>query len=293
MTAAGSDLGIFGSEFAAAADGLSWSDVPVFPAQRFGKRQQGSQCFRLPAGPLSLDMTDGSTLRAADRNLVLRAKSPIEARCILYCSFCGMEEVALPPNALSVFRTVKRFEAKLRSVYDRAAGALHKGVLGASPFRPPHVAVLARLALCRAPNPAESVERLLQFIHHSPMVMSYKPVFLLSLLHSLGTDGRANVETVTQQFAEFYRQRRREGLLVERQGARTALIQSLPLGEIRSVMLAMPLERFRQQGFVDLENTRDQISLSRPLWAAFDLSGFLRCAKLCWQKIGVYYARLA
>lgn len=78
---------------------------------------------------------------------------------------------------------------------------------------------------------------------------------------------------------------------MEKPSARTAAIQSLSLPDVRSLMLSMPFERFRQRDLLDLEGS-SLISLPTPIWQNVDMSSFVRCIRLCWQRLGSYYRDL-
>src|SRR5262249_17879894 len=79
-------------------------------------------------------------------------------------------------------------------------------------------------------------ERFLAFLGKMDMFLSYKPVMLLALLNEADKDGKARTACVARRFRQFYRDRRTEGLLVERPGSRKHPIDELDDGEVQRLM---------------------------------------------------------
>jgi hypothetical protein len=75
-------------------------------------------------------------------------------------------------------------------------------------------------------------DRFLQFVMQMDMSASYKPVMLRALLDHVDENGRANLDVIARAFHEFYRERRRAGLTVERADGSE---RADPLGRLRRI----------------------------------------------------------
>jgi superfamily II DNA or RNA helicase len=133
----------------------------------------------------------------------------------------------------------------------------------------------------------------LQFVAEMDMTTSYKPVMLLALLDSADEKGRAKVADVAGRFREFYEERRRRGLTVERPTAVMSRVESLGDADVQRVVLRMPLEKFGRRGYID-HDRRDaaHIRVSPRLWRLLTPDDLSRIRELCHRAIGTYYERI-
>src|SRR5262249_5867063 len=92
-------------------------------------------------------------------------------------------------------------------------------------------------------------DRFLAFVEKMDMAASYKPVMLRALLDLADENGRARLDEMAGAFHEFYRQRRRVGLVVERATSRMA-DPDVARDDACSLMLEMPFRKFEQRKFL-------------------------------------------
>ena len=132
----------------------------------------------------------------------------------------------------------------------------------------------------------------LEFVEEMDMTSSYKPVFLLALLDAMNQDGRAELQTVAANFAEFYRKRHAALQTVEAARLRMARVEELQADEIMSLVLVMPFEKFERRQFLKHERDVAFIGFDRALWRAMAPED-LEKARLCAERaIETYYERL-
>jgi superfamily II DNA or RNA helicase len=152
--------------------------------------------------------------------------------------------------------------------------------------------IRATLGLPRVDD-ASIRELFLEFVARMDMSSSYKPVLLRAMLSEIDENGRARVDDVVRHFHEFYLDRARRGLIVERADLRMAQAAIVASDDVRSLMLQMPFRKFEQRKYLsydraDLAFVRFQPALWRQLKNA-DL-GTIR--DQCEQSILEYYERI-
>lgn len=75
------------------------------------------------------------------------------------------------------------------------------------------------------------------------MSYSYKPVFILSFLDHMDTDGRAKLEDVVQSFADYYENRTAKGLVAEKKSC-IFTKGGYSDKDVERLILSMPFKRF-------------------------------------------------
>jgi len=74
----------------------------------------------LPQEPLKVGhLFFGEQELVTDRGYTYKAKSPVEAKYLIYAQRPGVSEVSVPTEAIDLFRTVKRYELYLRELRER------------------------------------------------------------------------------------------------------------------------------------------------------------------------------
>jgi superfamily II DNA or RNA helicase len=140
----------------------------------------------------------------------------------------------------------------------------------------------------------ESIRALfLEFIGRMDMASSYKPVLLLAFLDHIDEQGKAKITEVVRSFHAFYLDRQRRGELVERGTMRMARPDELSEDEARTVMLAMPFEKFERRRFWQYDKgDLAFIRFSSTLWKQLTTEDVALVRQCCAEAIEAYYAQL-
>jgi superfamily II DNA or RNA helicase len=135
-------------------------------------------------------------------------------------------------------------------------------------------------------------DQFLAYVGEMDMSASYKPVMLRALLDLADGDGRVRVEDLARAFHEFYRERRRAGLTVEKATARMAEPDSLSPDAARQVMLEMPFRKFEQKKFLKYDTDVAFLRFAPALWRKLSPDDRAAIRSGCETKVAEYYERL-
>ena len=136
-------------------------------------------------------------------------------------------------------------------------------------------------------------DRFLEFVDRMDMAASYKPVMLRALLDLADDSGRVNLEAAARAFHEFYRQRDRAGVKVERTSSRMAEPDRVTADVAREVMLSMPFKKFEQRKFLRYDRDVAYLRFAPALWRQLTPENLGAIKTTCAVKIDAYYERLA
>jgi superfamily II DNA or RNA helicase len=135
-------------------------------------------------------------------------------------------------------------------------------------------------------------DRFLEFIETMDMALSYKPVMLLALLDAADEHGKAKASEVARRFQQFYRDRKAQGLVVERPGSRKVPVDELDDTSVLRLMLGMPFEKFERRQFLRYDRDLAYIRFDPRLWRQLRSADLERIRDICKQRIERYYDRL-
>jgi superfamily II DNA or RNA helicase len=137
-------------------------------------------------------------------------------------------------------------------------------------------------------------ELFLNFVQRMDMAASYKPVMLKAILAAVDEAGRVAVDEAAQRFLEFYVDRQRSMLMVERENSRMANPENLQMEDAREIMLSMPFRKFEQRKFLmhDKQNLAF-IKFAPTLWRQLAAEDLLKICRTCDEAIQSYYEKLA
>src|SRR5262249_12664243 len=124
------------------------------------------------------------------------------------------------------------------------------------------------------------------------MSASYKPVLLRAMLDCADSNGRAPLGDVVCRFRDFYQDRRKAGLRVERPNARMSKLEELDDTEIQRVMLDMPFEKFERRRYLRYDRDLAFIRFEPNLWRQLKPDDKQRLREICENSIKRYYERL-
>lgn len=132
----------------------------------------------------------------------------------------------------------------------------------------------------------------LAFVNKMDMSASYKPVMLRALLDLADADGRVRVDDLARAFHDFYRERRRAGLAVEKANSRMGDPDAVPPEVARQVMLEMPFRKFEQKKFLKYDTDVAFVRFAPALWRRLSPDDRVAIRSACDAKIAEYYERL-
>jgi superfamily II DNA or RNA helicase len=136
-------------------------------------------------------------------------------------------------------------------------------------------------------------ERFLAFCEEMDMAASYKPVLLRCMLDTVDDEGSVPVKLLTLAFRDFYRQRKADGLTVEKPRARMARVDELTEMEIQRLILEMPFRKFMQRGFLSYDKDASRVRFAPSLWRGLgDEAALVQVRTLAESAISDYYARI-
>lgn len=96
---------------------------------------------------------------------------------------------------------------------------------------------------------SEKKKMFLDMAKQMQMSKSYKPVFLLSFIQVMNGNMEAMLDDIADLFAEYYENRRRNGLLVEK-GKCIFTAESYTAKDVEKLILNMPFKRFEDMDFM-------------------------------------------
>ena len=109
-----------------------------------------------------------------------------------------------------------------------------------------------------------------EFINEKQFTFSFKIVFLLSLLEHLNINGDANIDSVLQDYTNFYKKRIINGLPVDRNGCVYDKDYLNDNHKMKRSMLENPFEKFERKRFIFYGNDISQLSFNPLLWEKLD-----------------------
>ncbi|GLI34631.1 hypothetical protein DAMNIGENAA_20640 [Desulforhabdus amnigena] len=93
-------------------------------------------------------------------------------------------------------------------------------------------------------------------------------------------------------FWEFYKNRKEQGLAVEKPGMRMVDVDNLILDEVKQVLLSMPFEEFERRHYFRYGRDLALIEMKPSLWKQLAPEDIEEPHRACKKGIETYYARL-
>lgn len=132
----------------------------------------------------------------------------------------------------------------------------------------------------------------MDFVGEMDMSSSYKPVFMKGFLQLVDKKGKASVKKLTKAFREFYEERRKSGLLIEKGNMRMAKVEELADEEVQTIMLQMPFEKFERRKYVKYDRDFAYIAFQKDLWIQLNDIEKSQLIQSCEEEIQRYYERI-
>lgn len=132
----------------------------------------------------------------------------------------------------------------------------------------------------------------LDMIERMDMNYSYKPVFILAMLENCDQNGRAKIEDIVAYFRRFYRQRRENGLIVEKPKS-VYCNEEIEDAEIRRNILTYPFRRFELMSLMRHSRTLELIEIDATVWKKLDDEEKRQVVEACNRNLADYYEKLS
>ena len=116
-------------------------------------------------------------------------------------------------------------------------------------FYPDTVARYAKEFKWKMITQANMKDMFIEMVTTMTMSYSYKPVFILSFLDHMDTDGRAKLEDVVLSLADYYESRTAKGLAAEKKSC-IFTKGGYSDKDVERLILSMPFKRFEDMGFI-------------------------------------------
>lgn len=119
---------------------------------------------------------------------------------------------------------------------------------------------------------------------------SYKPVFLLAFFNNMDADGIARIEDVVEDFINFYEERRRKGLIVEK-GPSIFLSDKYSQKEAEQLLLSMPFKIYEEMGVMNHSKYIGTIQLKKQIVKRLNTKDIEEIKNTCNAGINNYYGK--
>ncbi|MBP3530098.1 MAG: DEAD/DEAH box helicase family protein [Thermoguttaceae bacterium] len=131
----------------------------------------------------------------------------------------------------------------------------------------------------------------MKFVERMDMAYSYKPVLLKAILKNADENGRVAISALVDYFREFYANRRKQGLVVEK-GNSLYQREDCSDKEIERNILANPFRRFEEMSAARHSKSLGTIEVERTIWRKLTDDDKRRIETICDQKLDAYFRRL-
>ncbi len=260
------------------------------------------------AKQITLDMYDEIEIKTADNHLAgdapndidvqetIEDNNPIEKSAVEYILNQTKKPVKDSPNMISHFElislvnvhseTVFRYINEKKIIPDRVekSGSHSKYFFSQDNVR----AIIEKFGWYII---SESNKRrvFFQMIDRMTMSFSYKPVFIKAFL-SVEKDGKASMSKIVGYFRDFYEQRRKAGLFVEKSNSIFAH-SGYTDKEVKKLILVYPYKRFAEMKIFSYSKLFGVVSMDTNVWNSLQSSDKIEICRMCDEHIEKYFSR--
>ncbi len=131
----------------------------------------------------------------------------------------------------------------------------------------------------------------LDMVRKMSMSYSYKPIFLKALLQYADDDGIVSVWSLVSYFRQFFDNRRKANLIVEKRDS-VYMDMQISDDDILCNILAYPFKRFADIGAVSYDKDSHEITINQPMWVSFSENEKKEILDVCNHKLKEYFSTL-
>lgn len=122
---------------------------------------------------------------------------------------------------------------------------------------------------------------------------SYKMVLILSLLKSIDNTGKASLNKVVENFLQYYKDREKSGIIIEKEGNVINKLDSMKVGRIRSLILGDPYNALSSVLIKEGSLPADEHIRFKPeIWAQLNEESIQELRTYALDELEKYYASL-
>ncbi|KYH34341.1 UvrABC system protein B [Clostridium tepidiprofundi DSM 19306] len=137
-------------------------------------------------------------------------------------------------------------------------------------------------------NAANMKDKFMKMIKTMTMSYSYKPVLLKAMLNECDEKGKALIDDIVDYFIDFYKDRKRRGLKVEKKKC-IYNHDILERKDIRKNILSNPFKRFEDMRFMEKCKDIEYVRFNRYIWKKLNDEDKEWIVRWCDKKLNEYY----
>lgn len=134
-------------------------------------------------------------------------------------------------------------------------------------------------------------KRFVEMFDDMKMLYSYKPVLIKAILSLANSDGEAKIDDIAEYFLSFYKERRANGLVVEKSNS-VFSSETCNMAIARRTVLIYPYERFRRIGMLNADRAKGCIYIPQVIWKRITTKQMQKMKMQCDQLLEEYYSKL-
>lgn len=134
-------------------------------------------------------------------------------------------------------------------------------------------------------------KRFVDMFDDMKMLYSYKPVLIKAIFALANSEGEAKIDDIAEYFLTFYKERRANGLVVEKSNSVFAR-ETCNIAVARRTVLIYPYERFRRIGMLNANRAKQCIYIPRAIWRRITSEQKQQMNMRCDQLLEEYYSKI-
>lgn len=141
-------------------------------------------------------------------------------------------------------------------------------------------------------NAANIKDKFMDMVKKMDMSFSYKPVLLKAMLNETDSSGEAEIEDIVDYFIDFYEDRKKKGLMVEK---KTSLYckEGYTRKEVEKNIFANPFKRFEDMRFMKRSKELEYVEFNKNIWKKLSTEEKTWIEEWCDKKLEEYYGRIS
>lgn len=136
-------------------------------------------------------------------------------------------------------------------------------------------------------TPANMKDKFIDFVERMDMSYSYKPVLLKGIFQHIDEKGKVRVEDLVDYFIDYYEDRRKKGLVVEKR--KCLYLRDYTRKEVERNIFANPFKRFEDMNFMKKSRDIEYIEISRYIMKKLTLENIEWIKQYCDIKLQEYF----